>query len=104
MADVVIYKTPSEKIRYDYDFSPKLPSSDSSISLAVTALDEAAASATSTVVGTTSTSGTTGTADLQAGTDGKDYTVTMRATGATSGAIRDWVIEMRVRVDITGNN
>lgn len=102
MADEVIYKTPGERIRYDYDFSPLLPSTDATITMAVTALDEELVSATSTVIGTTSTSGTTGTADFQAGTDGKDYTITMRATGATSSVIRDWIVEMRVRSKIGG--
>jgi hypothetical protein len=101
MADDVLYKTPSEKVVYDYDFSPKLPTNDSSITLAVSAIDEEGTSS-SAVVGTSSTSGTTGTVPLQAGSDGKDYTVTMRATGATSGAIRDWVIEMRVRTKVGG--
>jgi hypothetical protein len=102
MADDVVYKTPSEKIRYDYDFAPLLPSTDASATLAVSAIDEEGTSATATVIGTTSISGTAGLADLQAGTDGKDYTCTMRATGATSGAIRDWVVEMRVRTKVGG--
>ena len=102
MADDVIYKTSGERIRYDYDFPPLLPSTDSSITFAVTAVDEGLTSATSTVIGTTSSSGTTGNADFQAGTDGKDYTITMQATGATSSAIRQWIVEMRVRSKIGG--
>jgi hypothetical protein len=102
MADEVIYKTPGERIRYDYDFAPLFPAADTSVTMAVTALDEELASATSTVIGTTTVSGTTGTADFQAGSDGKDYTITMRATGAVTAAIRDWVVEMRVRTKLGG--
>lgn len=101
MADDVLYKTPSEKVIYDYDFSPKLPAADTAITLAVSAVDEEGTSSSS-VVGTSSASGTTGTVPLQAGTDGKDYTVTMRATGNSAGAIRDWIIEMRVRSKVGG--
>lgn len=102
MADDVLYKRPSEKISYAYDFAPKLQSDSALSASSVTAVDEEGNNASSTVVASSSASGVILTGVLQAGTNGKDYTITFQATGTTSSDVRQWVVEMRVRTKIGG--
>ena len=106
MADEVIYKRPNEIYYYEYDFSPKLASNDTTITAGstVTAIDEEGNSATSTVVSGAAVSGTTLSAKLIAGTNGKDYTITYHGIGSTSSYEREWVVEMRVRSKLGGTN
>jgi hypothetical protein len=103
MADYILYKRPNEKITYSYDFTPKLPSDSSLSASSVTAVDEAGVVATSEVVASSSASGLVLTGILQAGTDGKDYTITMQAVGTTSFDKREWIVEMRVRSKVGGS-
>lgn len=103
MADEVIYKRSGEKYHYEYDFTPKL-TGDTSITSGstVTATDEEGTDASSTVVANKAQSGMVLSADLIAGTDGKDYSVIYRGVGTTSSLPRDWVVEMRVRDKLGG--
>lgn len=100
MADDIVYKRPDEKQTYDYDFTPKLPNDAALSTSTVAAVDEQGQVAS--VLGTKSVSGLTLSVPLQSGTDGKDYTVTMQATGTTSADVREWVVEMRVRRNLQG--
>lgn len=104
MAHDVIYKHPSDEVLYAVDFTDDLPD-DTSVtsSSSVTAVDSDGTSATSTVVGTTSQSGMSARAVLQAGTDGEDYTITF--TGRGNSTSRDFtkIVEMRVRSTRLGN-
>ncbi|HEY7419228.1 MAG TPA: hypothetical protein VH593_28860 [Ktedonobacteraceae bacterium] len=100
MADDIVYKRPNEIQTYDYDFTPKLPLDAALSSSTVSAVDEEGNSAS--VLGTKSASGLVLSVPLQNGTDGKDYTVTMQATGTTSADVREWVVEMRVRRYLQG--
>lgn len=103
MADEVIYKRPNEIYSYSYDFTPKLPLDAALTSpSAATAIDEAGTDVSATVLGTKATSGLTMTYPLIAGTNNKDYTITMKGIGATSADAREWVVEMRVRNKIGG--
>jgi hypothetical protein len=107
MADEVLYKRPNEKVRYTYDFTPKLADTDTALSAIstsnVSAVDEEGNDASSTVVANKSISGLILSADLIAGTDGKDYLVTYKGVGSTSSNPREWVVEMRVRSKVVGN-
>lgn len=106
MADEILYKRPNEKVRYNYDFTPKLGDTDTGLSSVstsnVTAVDEEDNDASSTVVANKSISGLILSADLIAGIDGKDYTVTYKGVGSTSSNPREWVVEMRVRAKLGG--
>ena len=102
MADDVLYKRPSEKISYAYDFTPKLQSDSGLSASSVTAVDEEGTNVSSSIVSSSTASGLVVTGILQAGSDGKDYLVTFQATGTTSADIRQWVVELRVRSYIGG--
>lgn len=103
MADEVIYKRSAEIYSYSYDFTPKLPL-DAALTAAsaATAIDEAGTDVSATVLGTKAVSGLIMTYPLIAGSNNKDYTITMKGIGATSADSRDWVVEMRVRNKIGG--
>lgn len=104
MAHDVIYKHPSDEVLYSVDFTDELPDDTSvSASSTVTAIDSEDASATSTVVGTTSQSGMNLRAVLQAGTDGEDYLVTFTGRGASTSRDSTKMVELRVRTKLQGN-
>jgi len=98
MAHDVIYKTPADEILYSVDFTDELPD-DTSVSSSsdVTAVDEAGTDSSATVVGTESQSGMSARAVLQAGTSGKDYTITFTGRGTSTSRDASKIVEMRVR-------
>jgi len=86
------------------DFTDELPDDTSvSSSSTTTAVDEAGTDSSATVVGTKSQSGMAQRAVLQAGTNGKDYTVTFTGRGTTTSRDATKIVEMRVRSTIQGN-
>lgn len=94
----VLYKHPNDEVKYTVDFTDDLPD-DTSITAAsvATAVDEAGTDASATVVGTVSQSGMSLSAVLQAGTDGKDYTITLTGRGTTTSRDSTKMVELRVR-------
>jgi hypothetical protein len=98
MAHDVLYKAPNDEVFYSVDFTDDLPD-DTSVSSSsdTTAVDEAGTDSSSTVVGTKSQSGMAQRAVLQAGTSGKDYTITFIGRGTTTSRDITKIVEMRVR-------
>jgi len=98
MAHDVIYKHPDDETLYSMDFTDELPDDTSvSSSSTTTAVDEGGTDSSSTVVGTKSQSGMAQRAVLQAGTSGKDYTITFTGRGTTTSRDATKIVEMRVR-------
>jgi hypothetical protein len=96
MAHALKYKTPAEDFDYTFDFVDEIPAGEAINAQAVTATDSAGTDASSTVVGTVSTSGTNVTAHLQAGTDWEDYFVLFNAD-TDGGDSFQKLLELRVR-------
>ncbi len=97
MFDEVIFKHSAVDEDFDMDFSGEVPASDSIASQTVTAVDSAGTDATSTVVTTSSISGTDVRARLAAGVDLQDYRITFTAIMTTSTENRVKVLLMKVR-------
>ena len=97
MFDEVIYKHSAVDLDFDMDFSGEVPSGDSIASQTVTAVDSAGVTATSTVVTTSSVSGTDVRARLFAGANLQDYRITFTAIMTTSTENRVKVLLMKVR-------
>ena len=101
MANAVIEKLPAAALLFDdFDFTDELPG-DTSITGAVTAVDSAGVAASS-VVGTVSVAGMVVRAVVQAGTNGEDYLLDFKATGATTAQVAIKQLEVRVRSKVTG--
>jgi len=101
MSNAVFEKTPAAAILFDdFDFTDDLPG-DASVTGAVTAVDSDGAAVTS-IIGTITVSGMTVKVVLQAGTNGQDYLVDVKATGVTTAQVAVKQVEMRVRSKLTG--
>lgn len=102
--DEIVYKRPGELISYSRDFTSFLPGDTTITNLStVTAIDEAAVDATSTVVATIARSGMLLSCNFAAGVEGKDYTYTFQGIGTTTGQKKEHTVEVRVRAKIGGS-
>ena len=97
MFDAILYKHSGGDRNFDMDFAADIPASDSIATQTVTAVDSAGVDASSTVVNTSSVSGTNVRARLQAGTDMQDYRITFTAVMTTSTEDVVKVLLMKVR-------
>ena len=98
--DDILEKTPAEVINYTKDFTDLLPNDTSIGTSSASAIKSDGTSAS--VLGSVSDSGMIVTVPINATTDGEDYTVTIKAPGATSGETREWVLEIRTRSKLRG--
>lgn len=103
MIDGWIDKTPSELKTFEVDFGAEVPSGDSILNGGATgavAVDSEGTSATSTLINSTTISGTKIIVSLKAaGTNGMDYRVTVTAEMDTANTIFQKIYEVRVRTD-----
>ena len=101
--EAVIYKDPNAKLNYPVDLTFKLADTDSTLTGESAVATKTDGTTDSSVIGALSKSGLELTVPLQAGTDGEDYTIIIKATGNSSGLIAVASLEMRVRVEEIGN-
>jgi hypothetical protein len=98
MAISTHYKQPAERYAISMDFTDKLPDGQTILSATCTALDEAGADASSTVLdGACGIAGSALTQIIKAGTAGQRYDLTFRATLTPGSYILEEDVALFVR-------
>jgi hypothetical protein len=89
-------KRPIEEFRVSWDFANDLESGDSVTGQLVTAVDSDGTNVSASFLQSPAISGAKIVVQIQGGTDGKDYTVTFKAT-TTQGDVFERTLLVRVR-------
>lgn len=99
----VLYKDPAAVKNYTVDFTEILDDTDTAISATSAVATDTNGDVQAAVIGTLTDTGMVLTVPLQAGEDGEDYVIIIKATGNNSAEIGVQSLELRVRVEEIGN-
>ena len=107
MAHAIKYVHTSETLRYTFDFTDDLPSTDSALAdigtSTINAVDFDGTDVGSTILSNKTRTGKTLIVDIGSLTDGEEYTITFKGVGATSSVPIVKVLEVRARSELTGS-
>ena len=102
MANATKYKTTNEQFDFTFDFVDDLVTGETISTKAVTAIDSAGVDKTSTVIDSSTISGTKVVAVIKAGLDLEDYRVLFKAT-SSGNDVFEKLLELRVRDNLIGD-